>query len=70
VPRENKFRKAEKVTNWDNLHDWLRTGGWIYWGNKLMHPSFIISMTYRTLDIAFKSGNLYYATSNTKEVPF
>ena len=46
---KNKYRKGWRYHSIGDLLLHLEQGRWVYWHNKVMHPSWIISMTLRTV---------------------
>ncbi len=48
----NKYRKGHPIFDMSNLCQRLKKGEWVYYGDKVMHPGFIISMPLRTVMIA------------------
>lgn len=62
LERRRKYTKGEKITSLDELA--AQEFAWMF--SKPIHRSWFISMQFRTLHTAVKSGGVYYAVK--KEV--
>ena len=49
MPRVNKFRPGGTICGWNTLASILDSGRWVYLFGRPKHPSFIISMQFKTV---------------------
>jgi hypothetical protein len=61
MPQETKFIKGKPFTSLDILSEWLDAGNWAYFNHKVMHPGFLVSMSFRTITLALSSRRISYA---------
>ncbi len=56
--KKNKYRVGATIHTISNFDAWVSDHRWIYLHQKVMHPSFITSMPYRTVRNFLKTGSI------------
>ena len=64
---KRKYRKGFSYHSYNELIWALEEGKWVYWGDKVMHPGFLIGMTLRTIMAAINRGLISEAIDQIKE---
>jgi len=64
MPRKNKFKKGPKILTIARFCWVIQFGGWVYMYHKPLHPGFITSMPFRTVQQMIDRGALWEAVAN------
>lgn len=67
MKKKLKYKKGRKIGNMAHFELHHKFNGWVFLRNKPIHPSFLSSMTYRTINGFIQHGLLYEAQLN-KEI--
>ena len=64
MPRKRKYRQGDIIRTLAELEKELNAGRYVYLRDVPKHPSVIISMTLRTIQIFLRGDSLRYALLN------
>ena len=64
---KNKYRKGYAIFGESDLAHELKKGNWLYYRDKVIHPSFIGHMTFFTVMGGLKARIFNYAIDQQKE---
>ena len=63
----NKYRKGELVQTLADAVTAISRGQWLYEGEKVQHPGWLLSQTLFTLKIYVDHRRMWYAVENKEE---
>lgn len=64
MSKERKYKQGKVYKDINSLLKDLNDGKYVYWLDKVKHPSIIVNMTLRTIDLAIKYKRIKRAEIN------